>query len=268
MKRYGSKRLLLIYQLLILFLEKILVSKCSCEKETPIFKKGQCQSIFCTQKEFENNICSIENEIRKNQWLNNFIIFDKYRYRFTKMVINSKGELILETSPEEVNGQRLFFRLKANGRSFFKNENNEEILSKSINVLDDNNNGAIRYESQIFLIKVKNDNFDENKEYLVSISLYYGYMEIYDLDNENIQFSKILVEDFGNYIIYSRKGSIINLNNKEYLYFFLGQSKIDWQYYIVLKKFIFYDNNINKNNVNEKCLIEDVKKSICLFQEL
>ena len=224
---------------MILFLEKLIISKCSCEKEIPILKNGQCQSIFYTHQEFQNNICTIENEKIKIQWLNNFIIFDKYRYRFTNMIINSNGEIILESSPEEINGQRLFYRLKANGRSFFKNKNNEEILYKSIIVLDDNNNGAQRYESQIFLIKLKNDNFYENKEYLVSISLYYGYMEIYDLDDESIPFSKILVEDFGNYIIFSKKGTIINLNNNEYLYFFLGENKLDGNHYIVLKKFIF-----------------------------
>ena len=59
------------------------------------------------------------------------------------MIINDEGEFFLETSPEEINGQRLFFRLTKNGKSYFKNYNNEEILSKSIIVLDkyDNDNG-------------------------------------------------------------------------------------------------------------------------------
>ena len=104
---------------------------------------------------------------------------------------------------------------------------------------------------------MKIQNNDENKQFLVSISLYYGFMEIYDLDNDNISFSKISVWDFGGYIIYSIKGSIIELDNKEYLYFFMAQSYNDWKYYAVLKKFVFFDNNINKENINENSLIED-----------
>ena len=50
-------------------------AECSCERENPIFKDGQCQLIYCTETEFKNNICSIDNEIIKSQWLNNFISF-------------------------------------------------------------------------------------------------------------------------------------------------------------------------------------------------
>ena len=233
--------------------------KCSCTRDAPINKNGQCKSIFCTENEFKNNICSIDNEIIKTQWLNNFINFNEYRFRFTGMVINDEGELILESSPEDLNGQRLFFRLTKDGRSYYKDKDNEEIFSKSIVVLDEDNNGAKRYESQIFLIKIKNNNLDENKQFLVSISLFYTFMEIYDLDDNNITCNKIKSEDFGGFIVYSRRGSIIEFNNKEYVYAFMGQSTSDWRHYLVLQKFIFYDTNINKDNLNSTCLINNIK---------
>ena len=250
--------LFICFYLIFLFLKKFIFIKCICEKEKPINKNGECLSIYCTENEFKNKICSIDNDIIKTQWLNNFITFNEYRYRFTNMVINDEGDLILETSPEEINGQRLFYILKNNGKPYFKNNNNEEILSKSIVVLN-GDEGALRYESQVFLIKINNDTFPENKQFLVSLSIYYGFMEIYDLDNNNITFSKILISDFSNYIIYSQKGSVIELNNKEYLYFFLAQNQNDKKHYIVLRKYTFYDNNINKYNIKEKCLIEEKK---------
>ena len=191
----------LLFQVMIIFLKIRNHIKCSCSKENSINKNRKCQSIYCTENEFKNNICSIDNEIIKTQWLNNFINFNEYRFRFTGMVINDEGELILESSPEDLNGQRLFFRLTKDGRPYYKD--NEEIFSKSIVVLDEYNNGAKRYESQIFLVKIKNNNLDENKQFLVSISLYYTFMEIYDLDDNNITCNKIKSEDFGGFIVYS-----------------------------------------------------------------
>ena len=53
-------------------------SECVCDRNYPIFKNEQCLSIYCTESEFKNGICSIENDIIKTQWLNNFIVFDEY----------------------------------------------------------------------------------------------------------------------------------------------------------------------------------------------
>ena len=254
-KLYSTIFQLIFHFILISFQTKIYI-KCICNRNAPILKDGICQSIYCTENEFKENICSIDNEIIKTQWLNNFINLDEYRYRFTNMVITEEGDLILFTSPEETNGQRLLFRLTKNGRAYYKSSDNQEILYKNIEVLD-GDEGAMRYESQIFLMKLKNDN-EDNKEYLVSISLYHGFMEIYDINDNNIPFSKISVWDFGGNIIFSKRGATIDLNNKEYLYFFVGQYyNTDWYYKAFLKKYIFYDYNIDKDNVNEKTLIED-----------
>ena len=110
-KNFKYKFFHLIFEF-FLILNKKNFSKCLCEKDKPILKEGNCQSVYCTQDEFNNGVCKIDNDIIKTQWLNNFIDFKEYRYRFTNMVINNDGDLILETSPEETNGQRLFLRLK------------------------------------------------------------------------------------------------------------------------------------------------------------
>jgi hypothetical protein len=166
-----------IFQTIFIFLIYKKFIKCVCLKDNPIKINGTCNLQFCNESDFKSGICSIDNEIIKTQWLNNFIIFDEYRYRFSYMAINKKGDFILETSPEDLNGVRLFFGLKKNGRYYFKNSNNEEIPTKKIVVLDDNKNneGAMRYESNLFFIKIKNEKLEENKEFLVSISTFEGF---------------------------------------------------------------------------------------------
>ena len=145
------------------------------------------------------------------------------------MAITKEEDFILETSSEDLNGVRLFFGLKKNGRYYFKNRNNEEIPTKKTIVLDDNNKGALRYESNIFFIKIKNGTFEEDKEFLVSISLYHGFIELYDLEEleeENILVSKVFAEDLNNYIIYSKKCSIIELIIKNIYIFLMERLKM------------------------------------------
>ena len=258
-RKFEYKLCHLTFQLIFIFLKQIIFSRCSCDRDNPIYNNNLCQLIYCTENEFQSNICRIDNDIIKTQWLNNFIDFKEYRYRFTTLLVNDEGDLILFSSPEELNGQRLFYRITKDGRPYYKNNNNEEIFSKNKIVLDGDNNGALRYESQVFLIKVVNDNYDENRQFLVSISLFQGFMEIYDIDNNDIPFSIVSIYDFCDIEIYSRKGSIIELDNKQYLYFLSGKNYKTGAFYLSLKKFQFFDINLNKDNINEKCIIEDKK---------
>ena len=53
-------------------------------------------------------------------------------------------------------------------------------------------------------MKIKNGKFEENKEFLVSISLFYGFIELFDLEEENNPISTIPAVDFNNYVIYAK----------------------------------------------------------------
>ena len=181
----------------------------------------------------------------KTQWLNKIFIFNEAHYRFINMVVNKDGDLILETSTEEIDKRRLFFRLKGNGSFYFKDENNKEVMTRTIEVLDNNNEAAQRYESQAFLIRINNNDSDEKKELLVSISLYLGFMEIYDINDNNIPFSKIKVTDYSYYTIFSKKGSIIGLNDNECLYCYIGRKDQNTNdFYFVIDKYSFKNSNI------------------------
>ena len=147
----------LVFQICLITFDPNKFSDCSCERENPIFKNGKCLLIYCTESEFKNNICSIENDIIKTQWLNNFIVFDEYNYKFTNKVINDEGDFILITSPM-YSGVRLFYILKKNGAFYFRNDDDQEISTKTL-VVKDGNSISIRSYSQVFFINIKNNSF-------------------------------------------------------------------------------------------------------------
>ena len=249
----------LFFQIFFMILDQNSFAKCSCDRENPIYKNGQCQSIYCTETEFKNNICSIENDILKIQWLNNFIVFDDYNYRFTNKVINDDGDFILMTSPM-YSGERLFYALKKNGAFYFKNNDNQEISTKTIFVKD-GDSITIRSYSQVFFIKIKNNSFfNENKQYLVSISSFFGYFELYDLEDENILISKLPTQNFTEHLVATIRDSLIELPNNEYLYTFIGQKESEFLLY--LQKYSFYDTDIKQENINEKWKRETIEKNI------
>ena len=232
--------------LILLFMNNFYISNCECNIDYPIYKDGNCQLIYCSDNEFEKGICSINNQIIKVQWLNNIIIFNEKKYRYCNFAINSKGDLIAEFSTEEENGIRLFYGLQQNGLFFFKDLENKETPIKNFTVID-NNIYPIRYESSNIFISINNSSYPE--EYLISISLYYGYTEFFNFEgNEEILIIKTL--DFTGYNIYSSVSKIIELNNnsneKEYLFIFSGREKTNMEFkdfFVVLQKYNFYIDN-------------------------
>ena len=263
MKKFHQYKLIgfhLVLQICIMTFDQNNFSECSCKREYPIYKNGQCLSIYCTETEFKNNICSIENDIIKSQWLNYFIVFDEYNYRFTNKVINDDGDFILITSPWYNNGVRLFYALKKNGVFYFKNNDKQDFSTKTI-VVKDGDSSISRYFSQAFLIRINNNNSNPNKQYLVSISSYLGYFELYDLEDENLLISKLPTHDFTEHFIGSFKDSLIELPNNEYLYTFIGQEKENENFFLLYsQKYSFLDTDINKENIKEKCSIKIFEK--------
>ena len=250
----------LVLQLCLMTFDKNNFVECSCDRENPIYKDEQCQSIYCTETEFKNNVCSIENEIIKIQWLNNFIVFNEYNYRYTNKVINEDGDFILITSPIN-SGVRLFYVLKGNGAFYFKNDDNQEISAKTI-VVKDGDSIIPRYYSQVFLIKINNNSTNSNKQYLASISSSLGYFELYDLENENLLISKLPTRNFTESLIYSIRNSMIELPNNEYLYIFKGQKDDEFdECLLFFQKYSFFDTNINQENLNEKWTRETIEKN-------
>ena len=144
--------------------------------------------------------------------------------------------MIFECSTEEENGRRLFYWLNNDGSYYFENENGEKVPTKII-IVKDEDQFQRGYETQSLFISINND----DKEYLLSISLYKGYVELYNFENNNVNFVSTI--DFTNYNIFSIKSIFMENNNgdsKEYLFTFIGQEKEDQEYnnfYLILQKY-------------------------------
>ena len=66
-----------------------------CNKETPIYKNNECVDIFCTENEFQNGVCIINNSIIKSQWLNKIFFFGEKTIKiFTAIEITPEQKLI------------------------------------------------------------------------------------------------------------------------------------------------------------------------------
>ena len=81
-------------------------------------------------------------------------IFGENDKSYTKgqFAVNSKGDIIIEYSIE---GSRLFYGIKKNGKGFFNGE-----YIKKIQLNDENEK---RYESQNIFISLKNSNNDDTQ---------------------------------------------------------------------------------------------------------
>jgi len=167
--------------LYIFFIIK-LVSGDECERDKPILKENECQLTYCTEKEYKNGICKIDNSIIKNQWLTNIIMIGEPNYRFLNIANFSNGTMIVEVSSEKDDhlNKRIFFGLNVDGSFLFEgNEGNHQI---KIEVDGEPNT---RKYAENFVVKIDDENMG-TKEYLVSVPNEDQYAELYDFDNDRI----------------------------------------------------------------------------------
>jgi hypothetical protein len=61
------------YKKIILACLIFLINKINnhCDKDNPILVNGECKNIYCTEDNYKNGDCIIDNPIIKLQWLNN-----------------------------------------------------------------------------------------------------------------------------------------------------------------------------------------------------
>ena len=245
-----------------------------CDKKKPILKNGECIMDYCSEDDFKNNICSINNTIVKTQWLNNIIwIGDKF-FRYVNLETYSNGDLVVETSSSEANPKRMFYGIKNNGRAFFeKNKETTNYYSIEVNS-QQGNAGNGRYNSEICVVTI-NGGDDDGKEYLVSIGKSPGYIELYDFTNNKI-YQKSSVSFLGNENDSIRGSTFIFISNGIYYSVFCYFSQNIGYYY--LNKYEFSSININKSvptykyyynmNVFSKsisCFVTDSNIFICFY---
>ena len=167
--------------ILILYLMR-LCSFMECEKDNPFLKEDTCIS-SCKTEEINKGICIINNDIIKTQWLNNIIIIGGKEFIYVNVESSQINNLYYLTSSFPASNERMFYILNNEGYGLI--DKNSPFISYTIN--DPEKKG--RFESDLLLIKLFSS--DDNKEYLMSISLGIQNAEIYDFYNKNIYFNKI-----------------------------------------------------------------------------
>ena len=165
---------------LLLFI--IIISYCrsiQCDdRENPFLKNNQCSSTC-----YEGEDCIVNNEIIKTQWLNNIIYLDGDRFCYTNVATSEKNNLFLLSSGYPASKIRHLYILNHQGYGYL--DNNNPML-----IMQTNENDALgRFESEIFTFKLLNSNDD--KEYLISVSKSEQYLEVYDIDNNNIYYDTV-----------------------------------------------------------------------------
>jgi hypothetical protein len=58
---------------------------------------------FCTEEEFDNNVCVKDNEIIRVQWLNNIIKLGPIKYRNSKLAKFQDGSIAIFTGEKKKN---------------------------------------------------------------------------------------------------------------------------------------------------------------------
>ena len=255
----------------ILFLKSIIIfkilklsfseteSESECDYDTPIRIKSisdECISGDCTEIQYTNSYCSIENEKIKKQWLNDFILFygDGTDFNYIDIYTSLNGNLVaLATSSDEFNTIfRIFYILKnTDGRGYFLDEYTTD--DYPYHVFE--NGCTIREHPNIFTFKINNDNIDDI-EYFISVSND-DSLEMYHMDKENGDY--ITSVSFYNYFEIDFINSFVNVFNKlddnNYVLGFVGNNNGKYYFYL------FYLHFTNFNYFSSSNILQDYTKS-------
>ena len=177
------KKLFLFLSDIILYLNLIkncILNECN-NRDYPFLKGGECVST-CITSEIDEGICKIKNEIIKTQWLNNIIFLSDYYFFYLDLTVSESNYLYCLVSGYPESNKRIIFILDDEGYGYFNKSN--PLINK---IIDDPSTEG-RFDSEIFTIKLFENN---NKEYLISISKGYQYMEIYDFYEDKIYFDSV-----------------------------------------------------------------------------
>ena len=214
--------------------------------------------------------------------LNNIIYLGGENFRYNHFSLNSKGDMIIDTTAFPGNNERRFFGLKKNGRPFFFNENNIETPYRTLFVSGLENANQQKTEGESSFIIISKQNNSNLEEYLLSFSKEDNYIELYDFDN-NLIITKKSSKYFGKTIVSnvcsffkaeSRKDNKYNYYIA-YIYLDKNNSKfyVQRNYFtsknINITKEYHKDTGSSKSTLNKtiiSCFETESKKIVCFYQ--
>ena len=159
----------------------------------------------------------------------------------------------MELSNDAETGNRVFYGLKSNGRYYFPNESptKEIILTGKAH---DSRTIIARYESINSFIALKDD-VNKEKEYFLSISTFYCFMEIYDLNEETVSYDTIYTYDYLSNQIFSFRFDIHETKYSGtltyYLVFCHSTANHEAGNYLSVKKIEFSGINFNNADITK-----------------
>ena len=238
-----------------------------CSKDTPIKYQNKCSLKYCTESEFINGNCVVNNNIIRTQWLNNIILIGDISYKYSYPYFDLDNNLIIATYPyddneeSEIYRSRIFYGIQTNGRPLFYNKK-KGFQSKKIYNLSYILPKKISKAISIKAFTIENENNFYNYTFLIGTSD--EYTELFKFDNT--YFKRGGINSFFGDILSSKRFYIETSNNKnETLLAYIGYKS--GEYILAFKGFDFYYNSsvkINKYSYDKFKQVSNTGMCSCL----
>ena len=242
-------------------------------------------SEFLASKE-NTGYCQLETEINSTKILNRIINIGRKDFRYVNFASYSNGDMVFLTTAylgldnKKPQKTRIFYGFKKNGRPLFNGsyfysfEMNitpeiEEINEENITIKTIKHRN--KYEGESLVIK-ESGNITDKKEYLMSLSKKFSFVEIYDFENE-ITYKKDL-NIFANCteLIFSYRHAFFPLfSNDTNYYYILGFINNQSRY--IIQKHLFnsiqdfeYEDTLIKNITINNFKAKVPKSGVSCFQ--
>ena len=211
------KILLIPIKLLIIYPLFNLCSNVCKDRANPIliYSNNSCVLKYCEEIDFENNICKKDNDIIREQWLNNIITFGIKNCRYSKSSKYSNGGFIaLTTKYSDSSYSPYFYGLKNNGRPLFIRNNIEDpYLPLNDEINKETYTSKYYGEGEILIVKDK----DNGEEYLINVLFYRGEIELFDFQKDNQIYYKILDDKYKPG--YNSRGPLFKLKDSNNIFY-------------------------------------------------
>jgi len=208
----------------------------------------------------QSTSCSKNDKLSNKECFNDVLVFDDLNWRAGHSALKKDGTFMLEFSVDSKSGNRLFYGLKPNGRYYFSNDSPTKEITLPTKNYDNSKNIVARYESINSFVSLKND-INKNKEYLLSISTYFCYIEIYDITSESISYDAMYTYPYFGNPIFSFKFDLSESFYKNEIIYYLafshrtGEDKYGDK--MSVKKISFSSMTLNKDDVASGSLQQD-----------
>ena len=228
----------------------------NCPKDKPIEKSDECQLIYCSKEQFQDNTCLISSEIIKTQWLNNVVFFGFKSSFYFDYTIDSNNNIIFISSTsndEELYKYRQLYGLNSYGELLFNDVTEKNIIS--------NDNPNVKQCNVIIYVEIKNS-INDNTNFILDCDI--NICELIDYLNEKIYLIKLF--DFESELQpYGSKFSLFQLNSKDQ--YFIGNvlKSETGNYYLGLFKFKLSYNSEN-NNFDKEIVCKNNYNSFIITQ--